>query len=81
MTRQRAGLSGVKIQAGSTDYSLFHNAQTGSGGPPSLLFSGCRGLFIVMRLRLSGAISPLLPVCLSGVGTDNFKVLSALTVH
>ena len=39
VTRQKAGRSWVKTQAGATEYSPPHNAQTGSGGPPSPLFN------------------------------------------
>ena len=75
VTRQRAGRSGFEIQAGATEYSLLHKAQNGS--PVKCV----PGLFIVLRLRMSGAIYPLVPVCLNVVGRDSFTVLCASTVH
>ena len=35
-TRVRAGCTGIQIQVGATDFSLFQNVQTGSGAHPAL---------------------------------------------
>jgi hypothetical protein len=36
---------GVRFPAGSKDFSSILCVQTGSGGPPSLLYNGYRGSF------------------------------------
>ena len=40
VTRLQAGQSSVQIPVGTRDFSVLQNFQTGSGGPPSLLFDG-----------------------------------------
>jgi hypothetical protein len=49
VTKLRAGRSGVRIPVETRDSSLLQYVQTGSGGPPFLLFYRHYGSFFVVK--------------------------------
>jgi hypothetical protein len=58
-TKLRAARSGVSIPVGARDCVVLRNVQTGSVGPPRLLFNAYRGSFPrAKRLRLEVYLSP-----------------------
>jgi hypothetical protein len=60
VTRLWDGRSGVRISIETRDFSVLQNVQTGSEGPPSLLFNTYRGVFFpgIKRPGLEAGHSP-----------------------